>query len=568
MKRLVVLAISIVLCTSCSLAETRGQRFVALTIHDVVDTREELDADAITSDRLVALFELLRGNGWTTISLNDVDQAIKLNRPLPDRAVLITIDDGYQSVYTRVFPLLLAYKIPAVVAVVGTWMAGTAVPGKRFISWNEAREMQRSGLVEFASHSYDLHRGVLGNPQGNELPALAFSRYDPSLGYEDERQYRLRIREDLSKSAALMKRELGRAPRALIWPYGRYTVPADDIAREVGFTYALTLDSEPADTSKPMALARYLIARDFDFKNIANDLRSLNEPPTVQRLVRMNPATVWTTDVRETEARLGRVIERVRKLGATSIVIDAALERDGTLSATWFPNSELPMRADVFSRFAWQMHTRAGVEVFGRLPVKAALNNLKDPERVLALFRAFGAAAPIDGFVLEDVPQLAAITARDGVESETPWDVRMRRDAVESSGLNSSDAFALRCFRIVEAARPRLSLALFTNSQTMVWPSSIADMTLIATPDNPKEASRQLDGLKKLANSPTLVPRRLGIWIEGQKPPSSADLNNIARMFQKNGISLIGWADDMIGDKPPAAEVAGSVSASSFPVKF
>ena len=183
MKRLVVTAISIVLCTSCSLAETRGQRFVALTIHDVVDTREELDADAITSDRLVALFELLRGNCWTAISLNDVDHAIKLNRPLPDRAVLITIDDGYQSVYTRVFPLLLAYKIPAVVAVVGSWMAGAGVPGKSFISWDEAREMQRSGLVEFASHSYDLHRGVRGNPQGNELPALAFSRYDPSLGY-------------------------------------------------------------------------------------------------------------------------------------------------------------------------------------------------------------------------------------------------------------------------------------------------------------------------------------------------------------------------------------------------
>ena len=69
--------------------------------------------------------------------------------------------------------------LAAVVALVGSWLevpAGSKVsygkvqvPRKRFLSWEEAREMVRSGLVEFASHSYDLHHGVLGNPQGNEL---------------------------------------------------------------------------------------------------------------------------------------------------------------------------------------------------------------------------------------------------------------------------------------------------------------------------------------------------------------------------------------------------------------
>jgi biofilm PGA synthesis lipoprotein PgaB len=88
---------------------------------------------------------------------------------LPDRAVLITFDDGYRSLYTRVYPLLLAYKIPVVVALVGSWMEGqkretvrlgdNLVPGTdALISWDQAREMARSGLVEFASHSYDLHR--------------------------------------------------------------------------------------------------------------------------------------------------------------------------------------------------------------------------------------------------------------------------------------------------------------------------------------------------------------------------------------------------------------------------
>jgi biofilm PGA synthesis lipoprotein PgaB len=52
-----------------------------------------------------------------------------------------------------------------VAALVGIWMADEAggtvsyggdrrVPRSNFITWAEAREMQASGLVEFASHSY------------------------------------------------------------------------------------------------------------------------------------------------------------------------------------------------------------------------------------------------------------------------------------------------------------------------------------------------------------------------------------------------------------------------------
>ena len=94
------------------------------------------------------------------------------SRRLPDKAILLTFDDGYESLYTRVFPLLKAYHYPAVAALVGSWMEdepdGTVlygdrkVPRSNFVSWDEAREMQASGLVEFASHGYDLHRGVQG----------------------------------------------------------------------------------------------------------------------------------------------------------------------------------------------------------------------------------------------------------------------------------------------------------------------------------------------------------------------------------------------------------------------
>src|SRR6185369_15409620 len=142
-------------------------------------------------------FDWLKGSGWTAVTLDDLAAAHDGRRRLPEKAILITFDDGYRSLYTRVFPLLRIYGFPAVAALVGSWMDGPPggsvmygdkkVPRGNFISWPEAREMQASGLVEFASHSYELHRGVQANPQGSMTPAAVTWPYDPASGryFED-----------------------------------------------------------------------------------------------------------------------------------------------------------------------------------------------------------------------------------------------------------------------------------------------------------------------------------------------------------------------------------------------
>ena len=57
-----------------------------------------------------------------------------------------------------------------------------------------------------------------------------------------------------------MTRELGRAPRAIAWPYGRYTQSVVDIAKALGFRFAFTFDPEPALASRPLALARFSLS--------------------------------------------------------------------------------------------------------------------------------------------------------------------------------------------------------------------------------------------------------------------------------------------------------------------
>src|SRR5262245_42107934 len=79
-------------CATSAVSGDFNTRFIAIAFHDVVDRSSELDDDAVTTDRLVTFFEWLRGNGWSAISLDDVERARRGEQPLPAKAVLLTFD--------------------------------------------------------------------------------------------------------------------------------------------------------------------------------------------------------------------------------------------------------------------------------------------------------------------------------------------------------------------------------------------------------------------------------------------------------------------------------------------
>lgn len=78
----------------------------------------------------------------------------------------------------------------------------------RLLSWQQLRELQRSGLVEIASHTYNLHHGINGNPQFNSMPAVTTRQFTPEQGYESEDAYRERLRSDLRANNQLLRRSI------------------------------------------------------------------------------------------------------------------------------------------------------------------------------------------------------------------------------------------------------------------------------------------------------------------------------------------------------------------------
>lgn len=371
-------------------APVRGDSFISLCFHDVRPDVGRGDDLSMSTDRFVALLTWLRQHGYQPVGIDDLLRARQGEHPLPEKAVLLTFDDGYRDFYSQVFPLLKAYRYPAVLAVVGSWLdaapgetvdyGGTPVPREKFLSREQLREMAGSGLVEIASHSYDGHRGIAANPQGNRQPALSARLYDSESNcYEDDAAYFARVHADLNKNADLIAKMVGARPRVMVWPFGKYSIPAIRAAREAGMTVTLGLGDGAGDTDHLTGVKRLLIEGGLELHSLAWRIRHpLARDP--QRVVQVDLDYVYDSDPAQAERNLGALLDRIEALQITTVYLQAFADPDGDglADALYFPNAWLPVRADLFNRVAWQLKTRAGVKVYAWLPVLTFATPHKD----------------------------------------------------------------------------------------------------------------------------------------------------------------------------------------------
>ncbi len=358
--------------------------FTVLSYHDILDEGSKGSADmSISTETLIAHFSWIRAHDFHVISLDDIVAANEGRKALPDHAILLTFDDGYQSVYRRVYPLLKLFNYTAVIAPVGKWME--AAPGDsvlygeemvsrdQFLYWSQVKEMVDSGLVEVASHSYDLHQGVMANPQGNVQPAATTRLYDTDKGiYESDDDYSLRLRQDLSQSIQLIERKVGLKPRAIIWPYGSYNQQTIDIARDLGMTITMGLGDGANDADALSAFRRILIGDDAPLSDFIWTIHNPN-PMRRIRVVHVDLDYIFDEDPVRQEHNLRLLLNRIEKLDINTVYLQAFADPDGNGSADalYFPNRHLPVRADLFNRVAWQLKTHTGVRVYAWMPVLA-----------------------------------------------------------------------------------------------------------------------------------------------------------------------------------------------------
>ncbi len=357
--------------------------FIAFCYHDVsykVTGKLDFDTTSINTGFLINHFTWLKDNGYTVVSAQQVREAKKGHLSLPEKSVLLTFDDGYKSFYRTVYPLLKQFNYPATFAIMTDWignpeeeiMYGKEVKKKAdFMTWEQIKELSNSPLIEIASHTNNLHKGIIANPQGNTQPAATSREYSDGK-YETDEHYRQRIYADLKKSYDLIKQNTGVAPKSLVWPYGSYSIEAWEIAKKIGFETSMNLVDKINDVKKSEHINRMLISDNpslTEFKDFFRPSKFIMP----QRVVHVDLDYIYDKSPVQQNKNLGLMLERIKKYEISTIYLQAFSDSDGdgNADAVYFPNSILPMKADLFNRVAWQLRTRTGVKVYAWMPVSA-----------------------------------------------------------------------------------------------------------------------------------------------------------------------------------------------------
>jgi len=180
-------------------------RFPILTFHDI-DRRSSVIS--FPPGLFRRGMEGLRQHGYRTLSLVQLVDFMESALPFPDRALAITFDDGYDSVYQEAFPVLQECGLTATIFLTVGEVRTDRLPslnGRTMLTWRSIREMQRSG-IEFGAHT-------MTHPDLTKL----------STG---------RVEEEMHSSKSVIEDALGVPVTSFAYPFGRFDRQSREIAMQ------------------------------------------------------------------------------------------------------------------------------------------------------------------------------------------------------------------------------------------------------------------------------------------------------------------------------------------------
>ncbi|MCR5816907.1 MAG: polysaccharide deacetylase family protein [Ruminococcus sp.] len=173
----------------------------------------------------------LKQQGFTAVTVNDLVRHLRYGEELPDKPVIITLDDGHLNVLTRALPIIKKHGFKMTVSCVGEWSfaAGEeASPDENYsyLDADDIKKLRATGLVEIACHSFDMHS--LDSRQG-VLRAEG----------ESDDNYRSRLLGDIFKAQRFFREYCDFEPNVFTYPYGLCSKDTAAIVKSAGFDATL-----------------------------------------------------------------------------------------------------------------------------------------------------------------------------------------------------------------------------------------------------------------------------------------------------------------------------------------
>jgi len=168
------------------------------------------------------IFELqmryLKENGYSVLTPEELLAFLEYRQSLPRKSVLITMDDGYSSVYNIAYPILKKYGFSAIFFIYTDFVGVSSSA----ITWDQLREMKANGFT-IGSHTM-FHSDLTKQKDG-----------------ETEAGFIARIKRELFGSKEIIDKKLGQDTYIFAYPYGRYDQRTIEFTRLAGYKIAMSV---------------------------------------------------------------------------------------------------------------------------------------------------------------------------------------------------------------------------------------------------------------------------------------------------------------------------------------
>ncbi len=202
-------------------------------------TRQVHDSNSmvVTERHFRQQMAYLKDSGYKVIPLTDIRLFLAGKKPLPDKSVVLTVDDGHKSFMTVAYPILKKYGFPATLFVYPDFIgAGIA------LNWDDVKKLDDDPLISIQSHS-KTHGSMARKPTGETMS-----------------QYLARLKTEVQTTDQIFIRRLGHGAKIFAYPYGNSSPQAIVLLEKNHYQLGLTVNKGSVATfSPPFLLHRTMI---------------------------------------------------------------------------------------------------------------------------------------------------------------------------------------------------------------------------------------------------------------------------------------------------------------------
>lgn len=200
----------------------------------------------ITPAKFESQVKWLKDNGYTIVPLTDVVSYLEGKKSsLPEKPVVISADDGWESQYTYMWPIVRKYQIPVTLFI----YPQTISQGTHAMTWDQLKELQTTGFFDIESHTY-WHPNF--KQEKRKLSQQAYEHF---------------VQDQLTKSKKILEDKMGKQITVLAWPFGIYDSYLEQQAAKAGYIMAFSIDARHANKDEnAMSQPRYMIVEGLSQK--------------------------------------------------------------------------------------------------------------------------------------------------------------------------------------------------------------------------------------------------------------------------------------------------------------